>query len=51
MSKLFKKLNNQMELSNVDTNARTEQEIKEEEKTMIFENLVEKINKVAEIKD
>lgn len=51
MSKLFKKLNNQMEVSNVKSKVITEQEMKEVENKMIFENLVEKINKDTEIKD
>ena len=40
-----------MELSNVKSKAITEQEMKEVENKMIFENLVEKINKDTEIKD
>lgn len=51
MSKLFKKLNNQVEVSNVKSKAITEQEMKEVENKMIFENLVDKINKDTEIKD
>ena len=51
MSNLFKTLNNQMEVSNVKSKAITEQEMKEVENKMIFENLVEKINKDTEIKD
>ena len=51
MSKLFKKLNNQMELSNVKSKAITEQEMKEVENKMIFENFVDKINKDTEIKN
>ena len=51
MSNLFKKLNNQTEVPNVKSKAITEQEMKEVENKMIFENLVEKINKDTEIKD
>lgn len=40
-----------MEVSNVKSKAITEQEMKEIENKMIFENLVEKINKDTEIKD
>ena len=40
-----------MELSNVKSKAITEQEMKEVENKIIFENLVEKINKDTEIKD
>ena len=40
-----------MELSNVKSKAITEQEMKEVENKMIFENLVDKINKDTEIKD
>ena len=40
-----------MEVSNVKSKAITEQEMKEVENKMIFENLVEKINKDTEIKD
>ena len=51
MSNLFKKLNKQIEVSNVKSKAITEQEMKEVENKMIFENLVDKINKDTEIKD
>lgn len=51
MSNLFKKLNNQMEVSNVKSKAITEQEMEEVENKMIFENLVGKINKDTEVKD
>ena len=51
MSKLSNKLNNQMEVSNVKSKTITEQEMKDVENKMIFENLVEKINKDTEIKD
>ena len=40
-----------MEVSNVKSKAISEQEMKEVENKMIFENLVEKINKDTEIKD
>ena len=40
-----------MELSNVKSKAITEQEMKEVENKMIFENFVDKINKDTEIKD
>ena len=40
-----------MEVSNVKSKAITEHEMKEVENKMIFENLVEKINKDTEIKD
>lgn len=51
MGNLFKKLNNQMEVLNVKSKAITEQEMKEVENKLIFENLVDKINKDTEIKD
>ena len=40
-----------MEVSNVKSKVISEQEMKEVENKMIFENLVEKINKDTEIKD